>query len=442
MPRLATRHAAGASARARGSRSTATRCLAALAALVTLGSASLAPAGAPALAQGPPAAVDSPLARHDVPEGDAQAQLRLDASGSADLWCSFGPSGATNPSGTSDCAVDAGAPLGLRFPGLAPNRDLTVQVTPSGGAPQQAAVPTNADGLGEWDWISQPSDPLGAYTVSATQDDRQVSGVFVVRQAASPQIMTLLDSGPAGPVYGSPTGGPGTAFRVVLSGFAPGQPVPLRAYRAFGDTYLFAADLGAVPADDRGAAAYTLRTAAGDPEGDYLIVSAPRVAGPGVLRGALRLSSRPERPAPDPAADTNALAVALVEQANRIFARVVARDGTPTTDLESAFAGAALDLARSGVDQMRGQGMYREARLTAPVTLQSAQRTLDGAVPRLEAVVTEQWDDRLFNRDGSLVGTLPSRLQQRYVFERRSGASARCQTACWLVVDTQLLGQQ
>src|SRR5581483_8618712 len=209
----------------------------------------------------------------------------------------------------SGAALGAGAgePLGLRFPGLAPGRDLAVQVTPPGGAPQQATVPTGADGLAQWDWISQPGDPLGAYVVSATQDDRQVSGVFVVRQTTSPQVMTLLDGGPASARYSAPTAVPGGAFRVVLSGFAPGQPVPLRLYRVFGGTALFAADLGAVPADERGAASYTLRTAAGDPEGDYLVVTEPRVTGPGLARGALRLSSRADRPAPDPDADTNAL---------------------------------------------------------------------------------------------------------------------------------------
>jgi hypothetical protein len=412
-----------------------------LAGLLVGGSLVLAPGGQPALAQSAPAPDDSPLRRRETPVSDVQPQLNLGSTAAADPWCSFGPNGVTNREGASDCAVAAGAPFGLRFPGLTPNGELAVQVTPPGGAPRQAMVRANGDGLGQWDWISQPSDPLGAYVVDATQDGRRVSGVFVVRQPTSPQILALPDSGPASPIYGPPTGAAGTAFRVVLSGFAPGQLVPLRLYRAVGGTYLFAADLGAVPTDDRGAATYLLRTAAGDPEGTYLVISEPRVAAPGLLRGEVRVSSRADRPAPDADADTNALALALIEQVNQIFARVIARGGPAVSDLENAFAGEALDLTRGGVEQMRGQGMYREARLTSPITIQSARRIQDGSTPRLEAVVTEQWDDRMFNRDGSLIGTLPSRLQQRYVFELRSQPGQRCQN-CWLVVDTQLIGQQ
>jgi hypothetical protein len=412
-----------------------------LAVLLLIGIFALTLPTRPALAQGTSASGDSPLRRNEVPPSNVQPQLNSAGGDAVVPWCTFTSNGVTNRDGTSDCAVSAGAPLSLQFPGLTPAADLTVQVTPTGGAPRQATVRTNADGLAAWDWISLPDDPLGAYVVSATQGERQVSGVFVVRQATSPQIMALLDGGPLPPTYSAPTGAPGTAFRIVLSGFAPGQAVPLRVYRALGGTYLFVADLGAIATDGRGAATYTLRTAAGDPEGDYLLVSEPRVADPGLTGGAIRVSSRADRAAPDAEADTNALAVALVEQANRIYARVVARNGPATEDLESAFTGAALDLARGGVDQMRGQGMYREARLTAPVTLQSARRTFDGPTPRLEAVVSEQWDDRLFNRDGSLVGALPSRLEQRYVFELRSQPGQRCQN-CWLVVDTQLLGQQ
>src|SRR4051794_25816368 len=315
--------AAGTDRVARG----AARWLGFLAAVVLAGGSVLAPGGPPARAQQPPPSGDPPLSRRAPPTGDIPAQLQIAATPPADLACSFGPSGVTNREGTSDCTVGAGGVLSLQFPGLAPGRDLTVQVTPPGGAPQQATVRTGADGLGRWDWISQPTDPLGAYTVSATLDDRQVSGVFVVRPATSPQILTLLDGGPAGAVYGAPLGAPGTAFRILLSGFAPGQSVPLRLYRMFGDTDLFVADLGTVAANDRGVATYTLHTAAGNPEGDYLVVSEPRVAGAGLARGALRLSSRADRPAPDPDADTNALALALVEQANRVFAGVAARNG-------------------------------------------------------------------------------------------------------------------
>src|SRR5581483_5761096 len=307
MPHTSPRRAAGRAGRPSRAWRGAARGLAVAAAMLVASGAALGAGAGQTLAQQAPPAGASPLSRGDLPSGDVQAQLQLGALAPADVWCSLGPGGVTNAEGASDCAVGAGAPLGLRFPGLAPGRDLAVQVTPPGGAPQQATVPTGADGLAQWDWISQPGDPLGAYVVSATQDDRQVSGVFVVRQTTSPQVMTLLDGGPASARYSAPTAVPGGAFRVVLSGFAPGQPVPLRLYRVFGGTALFAADLGAVPADERGAASYTLRTAAGDPEGDYLVVTEPRVTGPGLARGALRLSSRADRPAPDPDADTNAL---------------------------------------------------------------------------------------------------------------------------------------
>jgi hypothetical protein len=79
---------------------------------------------------------------------------------------------------------------------------------------------------------------------------------------------------------------------------------------------------------------------------------------------------------------------------------------------------------------MRGRGQYRVARLLAPVEIAGVQ-ALDATGRRYEALALERWDDRLYNRDGSLARAYPGQVAQRYVFEQRDGR--------WLIVESQLV---
>jgi hypothetical protein len=77
--------------------------------------------------------------------------------------------------------------------------------------------------------------------------------------------------------------------------------------------------------------------------------------------------------------------------------------------------------------EVRSRGENRVARLVAPVTLRSATYT---SAERIEASTSEQWDDRLYNRDGSVARVAPGHVEQRYVLQRVGSG--------WLIVDSQL----
>ena len=79
---------------------------------------------------------------------------------------------------------------------------------------------------------------------------------------------------------------------------------------------------------------------------------------------------------------------------------------------------------------MRARDQYRRPRPIGLVTVRSARVDSRG---RLEALVSELWDDRVVNRrDGSVDRVLPGRVEQRYVLER----SSACR--CWLIIESQL----
>jgi hypothetical protein len=154
-----------------------------------------------------------------------------------------------------------------------------------------------------------------------------------------------------------------------------------------------------------------------------------------VTRAATRLLAAPPRktppnatavpmPAPAPAA---ALALPAINEANRVWAGVVGRGGDPVSNLASVYGGRWLETVRGEVEAMRSRGQYRVARLVAPVTLRSATYT---SAERIEASTSERWDDRLYNRDGSVARVAPGHVEQRYVLQRVGSG--------WLIVDSQL----
>ena len=54
-----------------------------------------------------------------------------------------------------------------------------------------------------------------------------------------------------------------------------------------------------------------------------------------------------------------------------------------------------------------------------------------------EAIVVEQWDDRLYDQNGSQVRVEPPRVEQRYLIERVSQNGHPCDF-CWMMVESEL----
>jgi hypothetical protein len=120
------------------------------------------------------------------------------------------------------------------------------------------------------------------------------------------------------------------------------------------------------------------------------------------------------------------IALDAINAANRVWASVVARNGAPVSDLERVYGGKWLQTVRDEVVAMRAKGQYRVARQTAATSLRSATATATG----IEAFASEQWDDRTYASDGTLVRAAPGHVEQRYVLQRAGDH--------WIVVDSQL----
>jgi hypothetical protein len=104
----------------------------------------------------------------------------------------------------------------------------------------------------------------------------------------------------------------------------------------------------------------------------------------------------------------------VIPEANRVWASVIAQKGEPLATLERMYAGAWLQEVRSGVQAMRDRGQYRTARQTAQIVIRNAQYQPDG---RIEADVAEEWDDKVYNSDGSVAKVHPGHVEQHYVLQ-------------------------
>jgi hypothetical protein len=101
--------------------------------------------------------------------------------------------------------------------------------------------------------------------------------------------------------------------------------------------------------------------------------------------------------------------------------------------LDLVFGGSWLDEVRASVELMRQHGEKRMAQLSAPLTI--VQTSWLG-VADIEALTAEEWDDRLFAADGTLLRAFPSHVEQRYIlhYSYMSGT--------WRVVESQIVRSQ
>jgi hypothetical protein len=174
--------------------------------------------------------------------------------------------------------------------GFEPNREAQIRYV-ARARPNSATVPrvqVGGDGSGADDFWPTPGDALGEYSVTATQGPNTATGSFAVRAASEPRV-----SHPRALV-------PGDEIAVTLAGFQPRQRVELHLYRrADGDRcpdaapcWSYAASWPSTLVNERGEREdLRLPTEPDDPEGEYLLVTAPSAASPTQGRFEVRACS-------------------------------------------------------------------------------------------------------------------------------------------------------
>lgn len=215
---------------------------------------------------------ESPLKRHDAPPEGVAAQVSLWLPWLSN-FCVASPDGEPQPrvdAGYNSVEIATESPI--CFLGFAPNQDIEAQVTLPDGNVRRNQIPADDSGIGEWSWTSLPGDSIGVYEVTATQGTCVATDTFTVSEPTGLRILVLPQSGP-----------PGTTFQIALAGFQPGQRVSLRLYREEDLQYRYTTTLTQVEMDERGQTIYALNTLPDDPEGNYLVVTEPSVAGLGMF---------------------------------------------------------------------------------------------------------------------------------------------------------------
>jgi hypothetical protein len=377
----------------------------------------------------------SPLKRRDLPPDGLDTQLVGFGVGGG-LYgfhhiCEPGsPHQSTNPSVgmRNDCQFGIAEWSMLQFAGFPPGEDIVVRITGPDGSVRTGQVQPESARLG---WLSLPGQPLGKYSVTATQAGRTVTGSFSVDVPSRPSIVVVPGSGP-----------PGTTFHVAMAGLQPNTSVKLALLRsgnlggaglASDDCFTYTSTLSPLVADAHGQATYDLKTAPDDPAG-YMYLLDSEVAD--VEFGLFPAEElRPVAPPPDggsprqlvgqtvgpgPEGDilANASPQAVVQRSVdewSCFWALAAGSDVPygPTTMHNLADGRVFESEKAELTAERAKGQYHRARLTEPPLVVSVQ-VADG---RIEAIVEERWQDRLFESDGSLAADLSGTRHTRYVLE-------------------------
>jgi hypothetical protein len=198
----------------------------------------------------------------------------------------------TEPSILVPQTVEILEKLNICFVSFAPDQPIVVQITrPDGSSLWSGELLADGTGGTGWEGSILPGEPLGAYTILATQrapshdnlpelliltdTDALVPTQEEVRATATMQVAAAsrprLDVRPR-------AGSPGTTFQIYLAGYTPNQHVQLHLYRAGEQSFLYATELSPVPIDGRGEARATLETQPDDPLGAYALDTQPASA--------------------------------------------------------------------------------------------------------------------------------------------------------------------
>ena len=415
------------------------------AATVGLGVRQATPAPADASTPVPTGTTASPIRRRELPPGSASTFLYF-GSGAGPPGCTLKVGGAVEDAfGKTGCALEIASSTALTFLGFDDTQSISLEIAVPDGTIRQETVPPRegSDRGPTLGWFSPPGTPVGEYRLRARQGALDEQFVVSLALANGATAVVQPREGP-----------PGTTFTILLAGYAPGSTVPVHLYRYVGyaggglPTFAYNTTLTNAVVNARGEATLQFGTAPEDPVGEYAIHTDPPVLYPGP-RTYTQFVLAPPRP--DPNAwwtwDNDALLVDLaqstIEQANRVWASVVAKDGAPVSSLSCVYADRWLDEVRTSVERMRGRGQYREATMTGPVRIQQVRKLEEPVTADLwgglGAVVQETWADRLFGADGALVATLPATVRQRYVITWHPRATESDCDILWKISESEVL---
>ena len=155
--------------------------------------------------------------------------------------------------------------------GLGADFPIDVVVTPPDGSVRPHTIDAHSASPGRAILALQvfPGEPIGIYTVTATQQLSQVSGSYEILRSSVPRAIVI-------PPWEGP---PGTAFRTAFAGFPPNSQIELDLYRyrlrTEGEIFGYLTTVPPAPTDRFGEATYELPTAADDPPGAYCLVYRP-----------------------------------------------------------------------------------------------------------------------------------------------------------------------
>lgn len=186
-------------------------------ALVLLTGLAVAPVGAPALAawqEAPAQDEESPFKRKDVPPDGVEALLSFGSAGGGAAECAFGPGAEVVSDGeTPGCTVEVADGTMLYFRGFAPEREVQLELTRPDGTLERAQARGRPGTYGfstpVWRRTTLPGDPLGEYSIVASQGSLRGRWTFTVRAATQRQGAVVPGDGPLG-----------TTHRIALAGFA------------------------------------------------------------------------------------------------------------------------------------------------------------------------------------------------------------------------------
>jgi hypothetical protein len=424
----------------------------------------------PAVPAGPGSASNSPFVGDGDPLAEARALLEWTGGGSgySGTSCSFRVDGSLVMSSPK---LDGPREIPCS---IAVNGNVRIRVDESvGGSSDELTPPAvrirrpdgqmldqvpDEDGDPIW-WIGLGS-PLGQYAVTARHGDRDLVGSFAVtlRDELADRPYPIMRVWPR-------VGPPGTQFRAALAGFTPRQEVSLYVYlgqRGANPTFL--SSLATVRVDDRGEATYAVPTRPSDPEGLYLLVSSPMSLAADLLGAQLVISTTPDydnlmRGRPwswqEDRAALERLARAIVVDANRTWASVVAKDGRPLVYLACVYDGEVLADAMSSEKGRRTRGEHRVASMTRPIEIRDVklvgERVVGGRqeADGIEVTVTETWDDRTYDAGGRVIRDSSGRSDFRYLmrYEHPSSSEwaqasrlADCDRSGWWIFKAESLG--
>lgn len=199
---------------------------------------------------------DDPLRRRDTPPGGVPAQLNF-------LAHTDGPCDPSHPTAAVEPASETyriGDSVLVCTKGFDPAPPVQVELTLPDGRKRQRPV-TNVVDQNYWHFPIGPTDPVGAYAITAVQGTKRAVGGFTAVLPTTPLIVTL------GPMKGPP----GTVFRFAVVSSSPRQTVAIDLYRS----RAYATTPGSVTTDGLARGNYRLSTVADAPAGQYCLVARP-----------------------------------------------------------------------------------------------------------------------------------------------------------------------